>query len=497
MGLVQRQSIPSTIVTYLGVVLGFFNFMWLLPRHATTEEVGLIRILISVATLFFQLASLGMIQTVFRFFPFFRDRDKKHHGFLTFLLAVSALGFILFSGLTLLFSDPIKSYFQQKSPLFNQYFFYILPTGGLILFAEILTNYSRALFKPIVPTFIREVVIRVCNLVAILLFVYGYITFKWLVILILGAYCVQLLCLIMYLLWRNQFFLFTKITFLTKSMVREIFSYTSFMFVAGISGVIILNVDTIMLGAQAGLSDTGIYSVMLLITNLVTIPSRTMMGIVLPIVGEAWSTNDKEKIALIYKQTAINNLLIGGIFFILIWINLDFVLAFLPPAYAAGKWVFFISGLTRLFDVATGVNGEIIVTSRHYRFIIYSNLFVIIIAIVSNYLLIRDYGIIGASIAMAISIMSFNFARIVFLQLKYSLLPFTGKYAAGLLILGITYILGEVITIPHHMFWSALLKTTIVSAFFAITMFWFRPSEEIDALVQGTLQKGRDFLRRR
>jgi len=482
MGIVQRQSIPSSIATYLGVILGFFNFMWLLPRHVTTEEIGLVRVLIAVCVLFFQVSSLGMVQTIFRFFPYYKDPQKKHHGFLTFVLLASVAGFIFFSVLALVFSAPIKSFFEQKSPLFNDYFIYIIPFGGFILFAEILSNYARALFKPVVPTFIREVVIRVCNLAAIILFIEGVINFHWLVLLIMSAYGVQLSCMIVYLLWRRQFFPAAKMSFLRKGVIREISSYTSFMFVAGISGVIILNIDTIMLGSQAGLSDTGIYSVMLLLTNLITIPSRTMMAIVLPIIGDAWSTNNTAKIALMYRQTAVNNMLIGGIIFILIWINLDFALSFLPPAYAAGKWVFFISGLTRLFDLATGTNGEIIVTSRAYRFIIYSNLFVIVVAIASNYFFIRAHGIIGAAIAMCITILSYNLARTVFLQLKYGFLPFTKKYFGGFLILIITFFIGDLLHMIVSPFWDALLKTTITILFFSAAIFLFRPSEEIDTL---------------
>src|SRR5947207_3374598 len=48
MGIVQRQSIKSSIATYIGVAIGYLNFVILYPRFLSTDQVGLIRVLVSV-----------------------------------------------------------------------------------------------------------------------------------------------------------------------------------------------------------------------------------------------------------------------------------------------------------------------------------------------------------------------------------------------------------------------------------------------------------------
>ena len=70
MGIIARQSIKGTIVTYLGVFVGFLTTFFVLTRFLTTEEIGLARVLIDTGTLFIGLAQLGTSSSIIRFFPY-------------------------------------------------------------------------------------------------------------------------------------------------------------------------------------------------------------------------------------------------------------------------------------------------------------------------------------------------------------------------------------------------------------------------------------------
>ena len=45
-GVIAKQSIRGTIVTYLGIAVGVFTTFFVLTRFLTTEEIGLARVLI-------------------------------------------------------------------------------------------------------------------------------------------------------------------------------------------------------------------------------------------------------------------------------------------------------------------------------------------------------------------------------------------------------------------------------------------------------------------
>ena len=59
MGVIAKQSIRGTIVTYLGIAVGVVTTFFVLTRFLTTEEIGLARVLIDAAMLFIGLAQLG------------------------------------------------------------------------------------------------------------------------------------------------------------------------------------------------------------------------------------------------------------------------------------------------------------------------------------------------------------------------------------------------------------------------------------------------------
>ena len=110
MGVIQKQSQSGTIYSYVGVVLGFITTGYLWPKVFSTDEIGLMRILVSYAVLFSQFASFGVNSISVKLFPYFRTNDGKHHGFLglTSLISLSGLiiSVIIFILLKLWIIDP-------------------------------------------------------------------------------------------------------------------------------------------------------------------------------------------------------------------------------------------------------------------------------------------------------------------------------------------------------------------------------------------------------
>ena len=94
MGIIAKQSIRGTIVTYLGVAVGFVTTFFVLTRFLTAEEIGLARVLVDAATLFIGLAQLGTSASIIRFYPHFKssgvpeflllDDSYSSRGFCTF-----------------------------------------------------------------------------------------------------------------------------------------------------------------------------------------------------------------------------------------------------------------------------------------------------------------------------------------------------------------------------------------------------------------------------
>ena len=97
MGIVKRDSIAITILSYIGVVVGYVNKILLFPNFLSEEQVGLTSILVSLAVMYAQFSALGINSTVVKFFPFFRTPDKRHNGLFFWSALGVSIGFLLFT----------------------------------------------------------------------------------------------------------------------------------------------------------------------------------------------------------------------------------------------------------------------------------------------------------------------------------------------------------------------------------------------------------------
>ena len=156
-GIVKRNSITITILSYLGIVVGYVNKILLFPNFLSEEQVGLANILVSMAVMYAQFSAMGINSTIVKFFPFFRTPDRRHNGFFFWTALGVSLGFVLFTTLFLIFREPVTEYYAQKSPLLSKYYLLLIPLGFTTLFFNFFTAWLQALYKTVVSSFVYEV----------------------------------------------------------------------------------------------------------------------------------------------------------------------------------------------------------------------------------------------------------------------------------------------------------------------------------------------------
>src|SRR5690606_17610320 len=142
MGVIKRQVFKNTIVSYVGILLGIFSTFYIYPLEEGIY--GLARFLISIAALLMPLLSFGMTSQVIRFFPYFQDKRKDHHGFLGLLLFLALVFFVLLGGLLYVLREPfygLLEYINMDVDIFSDN---LLEIGVLVLltiFISIVTSY--------------------------------------------------------------------------------------------------------------------------------------------------------------------------------------------------------------------------------------------------------------------------------------------------------------------------------------------------------------------
>ncbi|MBK9731979.1 MAG: oligosaccharide flippase family protein [Chitinophagaceae bacterium] len=489
MGIVKRQSVQASVISYIGVLIGYVNMALLFPNFLTQDQVGLTRLIISVGVIFSQFALFGTTLSILRFFPYLEDKKLRHHGFLSFLLLICMAGFLVLTILLLLFKKEFTGLFISKSPLFLDYYYYVFPLSFFLMVYELFFMYMRALYKNVVAILIKEVVLRVLQTCAIVLLYFKIVDFDGFFLLFIGSYLIHLIAILVYTSYLKQLFIFSKIDFKGLISVREIIRYSMFMFVAVIASYYTSNIDQIMIGSLIGLKSIAIYTIAFFIGTMIQIPGRAMNQVALPIITDAWKRKDMGKLQELYTQTSLNQLIIGGFIFLLIWINIDLLLSFLPENYQQAKPIIMIVGLGKLIDLATGVNGEILMLSKHSKVTMTTYLILIVASTVANLLLIPIWGIAGSAMATALSLILYNLIRMLFLYYKYQMQPFSTNTLKACLLLASGFVVYYLMPSTSNTWFNSFYETAVITIGICVSLIVFRISPEIMVSYQWAREK--------
>ena len=427
MGVVARQSIKGSIVNYAGAFVGFLTTFFVLTKFLTEEEIGLTRVLIESAMLVAALAQLGTTASIVRYFPYFKNKEKKHHGFLGFSVLIPFVGAIFFCTLYMLIRQPIVLFFSQNSALFLNYFYYVIPLAVFFIYIGVFETYSSVLHRIVVPRFIREVGIRVMAIAVYLLWAFRMVTFDQFVLLFVLIYGVAAILNLLYVLVLKDYSFKPDFRVARKPLRKNFYYYTAFLFMAAVGGTITAKIDTFMVSSQLGLAQTGIFTIAYFMAAIIDIPFRSLSMISMPIVSGHLKNRDYKQVQELYKKVSLNQLIAGSLLCILLWINVDSIFAILPNGdrYVAGKYVVLFIALSRLVDSGFNFGLSILSLSRFYYYYLFFIFFLSGLTIGTNLIFIPLYGISGAALSTFISFIIYNLLVMLIVYTKMKVHPFS------------------------------------------------------------------------
>ena len=404
MGVIAKQSIRGTIVTYLGIAVGVVTTFFVLTRFLTTEEIGLARVLIDAATLFIGLAQLGTNASIIRFYPYFKEKDShEDHGFFFWALVVPFIGFLIFAVVYWACRVPLGEWFGEKSPLFVNYYYFVLPLAFFMLYQTICESTCNVLMHIVVPRAVRELIVRVGLLAIYLLYALGILSLDGLVISICLNYAIAALINLAYFFSLQRISLRPDWSFLrsNKDLVRRYLTYTGFLIISALTSVLAPTLSTFFVTAKMGLDSTGIFAIATYMAALVSVPNRSVAAIASPQLARAIKEQNREECSHLIGQVTRNMLLIGGFILLTIWINIDLIFHILPngATFAQAKNVVLILGVSQLVLATFSICLSALNYSRFYAFSLLLSLILTVSALLFNNYLIPRYGMDGAAMS--------------------------------------------------------------------------------------------------
>ncbi len=491
MGIIQKQSIRSTVVILAGFALGAFNVIVLSPKLLSPEAFGLTRVITEAATTLATLCTFGTLPIVYKFFPFYKSflpPEKDDLPFITMMICLC--GFIVMCTVGYLAKDILVRKFSEKSPLFVQYSYLVYPMCFFLLIFMWLESFSWLLKKGVISNALKETLPRVLMTVLMALFALQAFSIHNFYVLFSLSYLLPAIVLFIIIRRTGQFHFHTTLSTVTLRLKGKMANFGLFLFGAQFLNLLSKTFDTFVISAKSerGLADAALFTIATYVVTLMEIPQRSITAITIPILSESWHTKDMARIRSIYRKSVNNLLLIGLVMLSLILLNARNLGVYLGTNYAGIEWVIFFMGIGKFIDLATGANAQVIATSSYWKVDFTTNVLYTLLALPLNYILISHYGVMGGAYATLISLSFYNLMRFGFLWYQFGLQPYTRKELLAVVITIAIAAACHLLPRQSSFIVDAVLRTLLFCALFIPAIYFTHISEEVNGLIKKYLR---------
>ena len=484
MGIVINQSAKNIVVTYIGFGIGAVNALFLYTSFLGKTHYGIVAFLLSAGNIMMPLMAFGVHSTLIRFYSKYKD-DLERERFMSFMLLMPLLLIIPISLIAFFGYDVIASLLPDKNKIVEPYL-WLIPIIGLFMgYFEIFYAWVKVHMKSVFGNFISEVFVRIITTGLLFLVHWNTIDKTTFIYGITFAYGIQMLAMLAYAFYLKK----PKFHLILPENTREIFSYSLFIILSGSVAVFLLDLDKVMIPKYLNITEVAVYSVGIFIATVIVVPSRAMLQIIYPITAKLMSENKMQELNELYKKSAINLQVLGGLILVGIFLNINQMYLIIPGDYAGGLSAVFLIGVAKFYDVILGNNNAILLNTKYYRMILLFGVILVVMMIGLNMLLIPLYGITGSALATLISVLFYNTIKLLFIVKKMDLYPFgpttVKSFGIILLILAVFYFW----EFPFEPIINIILKSVLITISYVYLNYKFRISTDINVLIDSYLKR--------
>jgi O-antigen/teichoic acid export membrane protein len=484
MGVIAKQSITNTIFSYLGIVVGAVYTLFLIPEvfNQNPDEWGLIQLLFSFVYLFMPFALSGTSNIIIKFWPKFPEKERNN--FAAFLLFMVITGLTVVSAIVLIFKNAIFFSKSGDNILISEYYLWFFPVFYIHTLFHLFISYSRVFYKTSLPTFLKDPFLKFWTAFLIIIYWQKLIPFDYFFKLYFLGTAFQLILIYIYLKTNTTLRFPINFSFIkNKKNVKEILTYGSFSLLAGGAAVLVSRIDLLMISKLINLKEVAYYSIALFFISVLQIPVRSIGTIAVPVLSEHLNNKDYIQVENIYKKIAQNILVIGSFILLIITLNINEFMQILGEKFGQVKYVVIILGISKVYEMIHSPNGSVIIISKYYKYDIVFQIILLIVTIITNLIFIPLYGINGAALATAITMITNVTVKELFIYSKYKLHPYGKQTLAILATAGVSILLTIFIPDIYNVYITMIIKGLIISIIYLISLFTLNISDDMKQMV--------------
>jgi O-antigen/teichoic acid export membrane protein len=479
MGIVFKQTSWNIVTITVAILIGGINTLYFYPEFLREQYYGLVVFLLATSNLLQPIMSFGAQHTIIKFFSSFKNIKEKDE-FLSSIIFLPLFFILPVCFLVVQFHDLIAEFLSVKNPIIKSYVWVIFLVSFATSYFEVFYAWSRVHFKSIFGNILKEIYPRISVFILLFLVSIDILTKENFVWWLTGLYYIRLIIMIIYSL-----FLYTpKFSVKIPDNFKEILSYSIYILLAGSAASFLIDIDKYMIPQKQAISQTAYYAVAVFIATVVEIPGRAMFQIINPLVAKALNEENFIELKNLYSQSSENLLIVCGLFFLLINLNIDsFYMLLNNQEYSNASLVVLIISSAKLIQMSFGCGPAILATSKFYKITLPFSIAMAVSVYFLNDYLIDLYGINGAAISTFIVLLIFTVLKIIYIRYKVKLQPFNFnsiKIFASILLI---YFFNSYINLELSPLIEIIIRSKIILITYVLVVYFFGVSKKMKDLL--------------
>ena len=479
MGVVLKQSFTNTIILFLGFGIGGINVLFLYTHFLHEDYFGLVTFLLSTANILLPLLVFGMQHTIIKFYSSYKTKVAQDN-FLTTTLLIPLVVIIPLALVGSLTYESVANWISNENLIIKKYTYLIFIVAVFMGYFEVFYAWTKVHMKSVFGNFIKEIFPRFCTSFLLIGVYLKWLTNEQFIYAVVVVYGLSTLIMMLFAFYVYQ----PVLKFKLPSNIKEILSFSTYIIVAGSAAGILLEIDKFMIPQMEKIAEVAYYSVGIYIASVIAIPTRAMQQITVPITAKDMNAHNIVEVEKLYKQSSINLLVVGGLLFLLINLNIVDMYALInKPQFTKGIWVVLIISLSKLMELALGTGNAILVNSIYYRIIFYLSLSMAVTVIFLNKWLIDLIGIDGAALATLIVVLLYSVVKISYIKAKLKIQPFQLNTLKVLVLISAVYAGFYFWNFSYHPFVNIGLKSIAIVLIYGFLINRSHISQDISSLM--------------
>lgn len=433
MSTIIKESLKTSGINYIGILLGAFFTLYLTPKFLSTEYNGLYRLLLEYSAIAAVYFHFGLPTLINKYYHRIHYELSVTKGFDFFVFVFPIIILSIFGVLLYFFSSEATHMISSKKDygLVVRYVSFLTPIVICNAYFFIFEAYSAMLGNIAFVNFFKNIVLKFFNITSVLLYIITR-DFNAIMVVVSSGYILSTLIVFLYLLKLKKYKIDFRpsLDFLKENnLVKDFVQFFLFLCLSNLTFFLLSKIDIFFVAKFTNISNLAYYSTATYFVTLLLVPYAAVLNISFPRIARSYTTGNFEELKSLIVNNSIYGFVLALYVFVLIWSNLDTIYLYIPNGnlYKAGKYIFLVLSIGRLIDISIGSLGQLITISKWYFYTLYSSLIISIISVVLGYYLTSNFGIIGAASSLSVCTLLSVVFQLSVAKIKMGIHPYTSK----------------------------------------------------------------------